>query len=317
MERVLITTKMMSNEFDFHIKELASLGLKVDIRTPAQNYLEQEILAWDFDFDVWICGDDEITAAVVNKAESRVKAIIKWGVGLDSIDVSAVGLSNIELVNFPNMLGPAVSELAVFYAGALCRKIIPVDTRVRGGEWYRPQTSLLSGAKVLIIGYGDVGRNIATRLAGFSCEIAVVDPGVNTQDGPPAIKLYSRLSEVSQKFNFLFIACPYTPKTHNSIRYANLARLIPGGYLINVSRGGICGESDLLAALDDGTINGAALDVYSTEPLCSDSPLRYADNLLLGSHNASNTFETKHKVTESVVSEVRRIKTKVLEQKSK
>ena len=292
---------MLQDSSHRDVQRLESAGLNFEIKRSAQQFAEQEILQWNFDYDIWICGDDEITAAIVAGTKSTLKHIVKWGVGLDSIDVEAAEKNGITVKNFTGFLGAAVAELAIFYAGALCRQIMAVDRGVREGIWFRPQTYRMSGEKVLVMGYGDVGKNLVARLSVFDCEVDVVEPNDVSKKALNGGSHIKSTECLSGQYKFLFVCCPLNSQTQGLINEVLIRRHLQDGYLVNVARGGICEEAAVHKMLVEGVLAGAALDVFEVEPLSSDNLFSQLSNVLLGSHNASNTIQSCAAVSEAVI----------------
>jgi D-3-phosphoglycerate dehydrogenase len=146
----------------------------------------------------------------------------------------------------------------------------------------------LGGAQLGIVGFGVIGREIAKRAKGFGMDVVAHDPFADAaQTGVPIVDL-DKLLATSR---FIVLACPLTPQTLHLINAERLALVRPDAYLVNVARGPVVVEKDLVAALKSGRLAGAALDVFEVEPLPLDSELRTLPNVVLGAHNGSNTRE--------------------------
>lgn len=255
--------------------------------------------------DGWIIGDDPATREVfeVGKA-GRLKAAVKWGVGVDNVDFKACADLGIPVTNTPGMFGQEVADIALGYIIALARQTFAVDRGVREGSWPKPSGISLAGKKCAVLGQGDIGRNVATRAMACGMTVLGYDPVVNPKDVPAGIQMRS-WPEGLDEADFLVVTCALTPSSRHIVNEASLARMKQGIRVINVARGPIIDEPSLLTALRNGHVHSAALDVFEVEPLPADSGLReLGDRCLLGSHNSSNTVDavirTSHIAVENI-----------------
>jgi D-3-phosphoglycerate dehydrogenase len=245
--------------------------------------------------------DTEAIAAAPN-----LKIIARAGVGLDNVDVPAATAANVLVVNAPTSNIVSAAELAVSLLLAVARNVVPANLALKNGQWKRSQFGgvELQGKTVGIIGMGKIGMLVAQRLAGFDMKFVAYDPYVTAApSGGPEIKMVS-LDELLAAADFVTIHIPKTPETAGLIDSAALAKMKPTAFVINAARGGVLDEAALFDALTTGTIAGAGLDVYATEP-CTDSPLFGLDNVVATPHLGASTEEAQEKagvaVAESVV----------------
>ena len=245
--------------------------------------------------------DAEAIAAAPN-----LKIIARAGVGLDNVDVPAATAAGVLVVNAPTSNIVSAAELAVSLLVAVARNVVPANLALKNGQWKRSQFGgvELQGKTVGIIGMGKIGMLVAQRLAGFDMKFVAYDPYVkNAPAGGPEIKMVS-LDELLAVSDFVTIHIPKTPETSGLIDAGALAKMKPTAFVINAARGGVLDESALFEALKAGTIAGAGLDVYATEP-CTDSPLFALDNVVATPHLGASTEEAQEKagvaVAESVV----------------
>jgi D-3-phosphoglycerate dehydrogenase len=245
--------------------------------------------------------DSEAIAAAPN-----LKIIARAGVGLDNVDVPAATAAGVLVVNAPTSNIVSAAELAVSLLLAVARNVVPANLALKNGQWKRSQFGgvELQGKTVGIIGMGKIGMLVAQRLAGFDMKFVAYDPYVKTApNGGPEIKMVS-LDELLAASDFVTIHIPKTPETQGLIDAAALAKMKSTAFVINAARGGVLDEAALFDALKSGTIAGAGLDVYATEP-CTDSPLFGLDNVVATPHLGASTEEAQEKagvaVAESVV----------------
>lgn len=262
--------------------------------TSKQHFDSDEMKIILKDSHVAIVGDDEIDKQVMQSA-ANLKAIVKWGVGLDSIDLNAAKSLGIPVRNTPAVFGNEVADWCFGYILMLARKQHEIDREVRLGNWMKVQGNTLSGKILGIIGYGDIGKHVASRAQSFGMKLVYFDPKV-TQVNSIAVAV--PLHELLAKSDFVVLAAPLTPDTHHIINEKALKIMKPTSYLINVARGQLVDEKALVEKLENHSLAGAALDVFEVEPLSKDNPLCRFSNVILGSHNASNTKEGVEKVSE-------------------
>ena len=239
-------------------------------------------------------------------ASPNLKIIARAGVGLDNVDVPAATSAGVLVVNAPTSNIVSAAELAVSLLLAVARNVVPANLALKNGQWKRSQFGgvELQGKTVGIIGMGKIGMLVAKRLAGFDMKFVAFDPYVkDAPTGGPEIKMVS-LDELLAESDFVTIHIPKTDETKGLINAAALAKMKPTAFVINAARGGVLDESALFDALKSGTIAGAGLDVYATEP-CTDSPLFSLDNVVATPHLGASTEEAQEKagvaVAESVV----------------
>jgi D-3-phosphoglycerate dehydrogenase len=245
--------------------------------------------------------DTEAIAAAPN-----LKVIARAGVGLDNVDIPAATAAGVLVVNAPTSNIVSAAELAVSLLLAVARNVVPANLALKNGQWKRSQFGgvELQDKTVGIIGMGKIGMLVAQRLAGFDMKFVAYDPYVKSAPtGGPEIKMVS-LDELLAESDFVTIHIPKTAETKGLIDSAALAKMKPTAFVINAARGGVLDEAALFDALTAGTIAGAGLDVYATEP-CTDSPLFALDNVVATPHLGASTEEAQEKagvaVAESVV----------------
>lgn len=226
----------------------------------------------------------------------ELKVISRCGVGLDSIDLPLAAQLGIKIYSTPDAPVPAVAELTLALALDVARRISNHDRTVRAGTWKKKLGRLLAGQKVGVVGYGRIGRRVASLFQAVGCEVAVCDPalalmmpGQETSTGIPA-PLNLTLPELLTWCDGLTLHCPSQPDGPLLGR-AELALLQQGAWIINAARGGLIDEDALAVALAEGRLSGAALDVFSHEPYRG--PLTGLDNIILTPHIGSYARETR------------------------
>lgn len=286
---ILVTCRQMQVELPHHRQRIEELGYQVlapDLNG-RQQFSAAELLEYGDRLVGIIAGDDELDRMFFD-GTPRLKTVIRWGIGMDSVDHEAAREHGVSVRNTPGVFGQEVADSAFGYILNLVRGYIAVDAAVRRGEWPKVEGVTLAGAQLGVIGFGAIGREIAKRATGFDMKVVAHDPFVDaTETDLPLVELETLL----RTSRFIVLACPLTPQTLRLINAERLGMLSPDAYLVNVARGPVVVEQDLVDALKGGRLAGAALDVFEVEPLPMDSELRNLPNVVLGAHNGSNTRE--------------------------
>ena len=239
-------------------------------------------------------------------AATALRVVARAGVGLDNVDVRAATQHGVMVVNAPTSNIVSAAELAVALLLAAARHVSPAHAALRRGEWQRSRfTGIELFEKTLgIVGLGRIGVLVAQRLAAFGMRVIAYDPYVQAgraaQTGVRLVDLPTLLAEA----DFVSVHLPRTPETVGLIGAAELAGAKPGMVLINAARGGIVDEAALYAALKEGRLAAAGLDVFETEP-CTDSPLLELDNVVATPHLGASTHEAQEKAGLAVARSVR------------
>lgn len=222
----------------------------------------------------------------------RLKAICNFGVGYDAIDLDVARQRGIAISNTPEVLDDCVADLAMGLILDSARRIAQGDRFVRAGLWGTQNFPLgrrVSGKRLGIVGLGRIGKAVAKRACGFDLELAYH----NRKPDPSSPHRYEAdLLELARWADFLLLTCVGGPSTHHLIDAAVLEALGADGTLINVARGSVVDEAALVAALQAGTLGGAALDVYEDEPRVP-AALWTMPNVVLLPHIGSATEETR------------------------
>lgn len=251
-----------------------------------------------------------VTAGMMAVA-GQLKAIGRAGVGVDNVDILAATERGIAVFNAPGGNTIAAAELTMALLISVARKIPAAEASLRSGSWDR---ALFKGVelrgKVLgLIGAGRIGGEVAIRCQAFGMGVVVYDPYLTEERaGELGVRLVG-LDEVLEQADFISIHVPLTDETRGICGADALRRMKPTAFVVNASRGGVVDEAALAAALHGGEIAGAGLDVYESEPLADDSPLRSAPNLVLTPHLGASTNEAQVGVATEVAEKIRNLLT--------
>jgi len=199
------------------------------------------------------------------------------------------------VTNTPGMFGNEVAEQALGYLFALARGIVDVDREVRAGGWPKPVGRSIGSLSATVLGLGDIGRTLATKLGALGVTVTGSDPSPEAAEWAAANGIATgNAAELATDVDVLIVTAPLNAATRGLVDDHFIANMRPGSWLINVGRGPIVVGSAVADAIESGHLAGAALDVFEVEPL-QDERLRALPNLILGSHNASNTAEACHR----------------------
>ncbi|MFQ5958427.1 MAG: 2-hydroxyacid dehydrogenase [Alphaproteobacteria bacterium] len=284
--------------------DLAYLGTIADVVT-AEARDEQTLARHAVDADLIVTSFFPTISATVIEAARNLKAIVKYGVGVDNIDVETATRRGVMVVNCPEYGADTVADHAFALLICLARKIIQIDRATKETSWVWPAPEFcgvdLSGKTLGLVGFGNIGRAMSRRAAGFGMEQIAYDPYVK----PDSITEYAAplvdFEELLGRSDFISIHCVLTPETRGLIGEAELKKMKDEAYLVDVSRGAIIDEAALVRALEEGWIAGAGMDVFPQEPLPPDYPLLGMDNVILTSHLAWYTREADERLAKECV----------------
>jgi glyoxylate reductase len=295
MDRKVYITRPIAEEAIALVQAVAEIALWPEPEAPPPyDVLRREVR----DAEGLLCLlTDRIDADLIGAAE-RLRVISNMAVGYDNIAVAAATARGIMVCNTPGVLTQTTADLAWALIMAAARRIAEAERHLRAGKWrsWSPQLMLgqdVHGATLGIIGFGRIGQAVARRAGGFGMRILYAD----TEPRPEAEQALgaerAELAELLRQSDFVTIHTPLTPETRHLIGPAELALMKPTAVLVNTARGPVVEESALAAALRQGRIFAAGLDVFETEPLPMDSPLLGLDNVVLLPHIGSASVATR------------------------
>ena len=290
MKTVLVSAPYMLPHMDRFGPILQALGFELIIPEVNERLSEGEILPYAGQFDGTICGDDRYTSRVIEACLPRLKAISKWGTGIDSIDQEACKKYGIMLGNTTNAFTVPVAESVIGYMLNFARLLPWLDDEMRKGVWNKSIARTLSECTLGVIGVGNVGKAVLRRARAFGMkllgnDIVEVAPDFLVEFG---VEMTS-LDDLMHRADFISINCTLTPTSFHMINEQTLSLCKPEAVIINTARGPIINEANLVKALQEQKISGAALDVFEMEPLPADSPLLKLNNVLLAPHNSNSS----------------------------
>ncbi len=257
------------------------------------------------DYDALVVRSQVQVDAELIAAGSRLVVIGRAGVGVDNVDLDAATRAGIVVVNAPtgNTIAAAEHTLALLYA--LARRVAAADASVRRGEWKRSQFTgvELRGKTLGIVGLGKIGQAIAKRARAMEMTVLAVDPFVSAEQAALHGVELVEFDELLPRADAITLHVPLSRSTRGLIGGDELARMKPGAFVLNVARGGVVDEAALAAALHEGRIGGAGIDVFEQEPPVG-SPLLDAPNTVLTPHLGASTAEAQVLVAEEVAAQI-------------
>ncbi len=290
--KVLVTCPPMLKAIDELRYLFEEKGIELITPDVVQVLTEEELIEILPGVDAWIIGDDPATERVFTAGKNgKLRAAVKWGVGVDNVDFAACEKLGIPIQNTPRMFGNEVADMAMAYFTGLARDSYRVDREVRKGNWIKPPGMSTTEKTVALIGLGDIGLATARRLKGFDVKINAYDPFTSLNAENAGVDQILEFPEGLGEADFVIITCALTPSSHHLINEKSIELMKDGVKIINVSRGGLIDEPALIAALKSGKVSAAGLDVFEVEPLPKDSELRQFEYCIFGTHNGSNTKE--------------------------
>ncbi|MEM7672813.1 MAG: phosphoglycerate dehydrogenase [Verrucomicrobiota bacterium] len=289
--KILLTTTSFQDTPGPHHELLASKGYEiVRARGPLP---ETKMLGLVGNVDALLCGDDEITEAVMKKSLPRLKVISKYGIGLDRIDLENATTLKIPVTYTPGVNHTSVAEHTFGLMLACSRKIVIEANYVAQGNWKRITGSELFEKTIGLIGFGRIAKEVALRAKAFGMRVIVYNRSwENEYSERFGVERVSEFEALFGASDVISIHIPATPETKALINQETLKMLKPGAIIVNTSRGEIVDKYSIRAALDAGTLAAYASDVLDQEPPPKDHPLLGSPNCILTPHIGSRTQES-------------------------
>jgi D-3-phosphoglycerate dehydrogenase / 2-oxoglutarate reductase len=241
---------------------------------------------------------------------TRCKAIGRFGLGVDNIDVPAAAARGIVVTYVPDYCMQEVSDHAMALLLALARKVPFSNKLVQAGRWEMPAVAplrRLEGQVLGLIGFGNIPRAVAPKAKAFGLKVVAYDPYASKEVFTAAGVESVSFDDLLARSDFISVHAPLMPATRGLVNAAAFARMKKGALIVNTARGPLIDEPALIAALDSGRLGGAALDVVTTEPLAKDSPLLGRDNVILTPHMAFYSVEALEELQTKCASDVARV----------
>jgi D-3-phosphoglycerate dehydrogenase len=299
--KILISAPYFLPVVEDYRSQLEAQGCELVIAGVRERLSEAELLTLVPTIHGAICGDDQFSERVL-QAAGHLKVISKWGTGIDSIDTDSAARLGILVCNTPDAFTDCVADSTLGYILNFARQLFRMDHDIRSGKWIKRDAVTLRECTLGVIGVGNIGKAVIRRAVAFGMTVVGYDPVAVPQSflDETGLKAVSLL-ELLKSSDFVTLHCDLNPSSYHLIDRPQLELMKLTAYLINTSRGPVVSEAALVDALRSGQIAGAALDVFETEPLPADSPLRQLNTCLLAPHNSNSGLAAKKRVHESTI----------------
>jgi D-3-phosphoglycerate dehydrogenase len=290
VKKIAVTAPYLQIEWDEYKEHLA--GFDVIVPKVVERFEEDEmikILAQGI--EGIICGDDRITKKVVDSAPA-LKLIVKWGTGIDSIDKAYAESKGIKVLNTPNAFTIPVSESTIGLMLSILRKIDENNRLMHNGHWFKPRGYTLNELTIGIIGYGNIGSEVARKLSVFCDNVLWHDIKSDEELRKLNRTFYGKrvdLKTLLALSDVITVHCDLNKTTHHLVNSSLIKGMKDGVIIINTARGPIVKEDDLIESIVSRKVSYVGLDVYEKEPLPAGSLLRKMDNCILLSHNTNSS----------------------------
>lgn len=277
-------------------KLLEENGFEIIENQYQRPYTHEELLEIVDDLDAVITGMDEWDEELFKKGR-KLKSIIKFGIGVDNIDIVKAKEYGIKVSNAPASTN-AVAELVIGYMVDLKRNIVQGNNICKAGAWDRIAGSEIMGKNIGLIGYGKIPKLISKKLQGFDANVFAFDKYPDYETAKKYNVQMTSFEDILGKCDILSLHLPKIEETNHIINSNTISKMKDGAFFINTSRGALVDENALYEALVSGKLAGAACDVFEIEPAIPDNKLFTLDNFICTPHWGSDTIETIQMVGE-------------------
>ena len=294
MARILVVEPVAQSAVDAFV---AAHDTEVQLGMPRAELLH--VLGQGEGWDALVVrSQTRVDAELLEAAAPRLSVVGVASVGIDRIDVEAATHAGVMVVNAPTGNTIAAAEHTIALMLALLRHIPDASASIGRGEWERARFTgrELRGKTLGVIGLGKIGRAVTRRALGFEMRVICHDPYLTEDQAIEAGAKLVGLVELLHRSDVITVHTPLTAQTRGLLSSPQLEAMKPGAIVVNAARGGIVDEAALAAAVMSGHLAGAAVDVYSAEPMTPDNPLRHAPNVLLTPHLGASTSEAQDRV---------------------
>jgi len=299
--KIMVSAPYFQKAYDRFAERMKALGIDADLPEVNERLAESDLLPIIGEYHGVICGDDEFTERVLQRA-SKLKVISKWGTGIDSIDTAAAGRLGIAVRNTPDAFSGPVADTVFSFILAFSRGLHRQDSDIRRGIWSKRPCFALRNLTLGIVGVGNCGKAVARRAGGFGLRVLGNDIVEIDREFVSGTKItMTTLEELLGASDFISMNCDLNPTSYHLMNNTTFGMVKQGAYYITTCRGPVTDEVALVKALRSGRLAGAGLDVFEKEPLPDDSPLRTFDNVLLTPHNANSDPAAADRIHEATL----------------
>lgn len=294
-KKVLVTATNYSTYCAAAKALLEENGVEVIENPYGRPMTREELLAAVGDIDGVVVGVDTWNEEIFAHAP-KLRAMARFGVGVDNIDLPAAKTHGIQVTNAKGMNSNPVAELTVGLILSTLRNVPAFNASIREGKWDRFMGRDLAGMTVGLLGFGDIAQRVAKKLSGFDVSICAYDLYPNLEKAKALRVEMVSMEEVLRRADVVCMHLPSLPSTHYIMDAETFGMMKDGSYFINTARGALVDETALAQALRSGKLTAAAIDVFDQEPVRRDNPLFALPNLFATPHTAAETYDTYHNV---------------------
>lgn len=300
--KVLVSAPYLQSSIGRFKNILVNNNIEIILVSVKEHLSENELLPIIENIDGIICGDDYFTEEVIKRAK-KLRVISKWGTGIDTIDQDACKKYGIKLYNTPNAFTEPVSDTVLGFILCYARNIILSDQEIKKGKWNKIPGFALHEKILGIIGVGNIGKAVVKKAKNFGIKIL----GNDIKQIPEEFISETGIIMVEKgtlykNSDIISINCDLNETSYHLINMNSFKLMRKRPFIINTARGSIINEKDLIPALENGLIAGAALDVFENEPIEKNNPLLKFKNVILSPHNSNSSMIAWEKVHKTTIS---------------
>lgn len=299
MAKVLVTLSELFYRAAPRLKEKIEEPGAECLFLDSENVRREALITHVKDVDIYVLGVEKADRELIDAA-GKLRYIIKFGAGVDNIDVAYARQKGISVTNAPGQNASSVADLAFGLLLAGARSIPRTNDDVKNGIWKISMGYELDGKTLGLIGFGEIGKKIARRASGFNMNIMAYGTYKDYKSAKQLNVRFAELDDLLAKSDFVCISTSLRPETFHLVNEERLAKMKNTAFLINIARGEVIDENALIQALEQNKIRGAALDVFETEP--PSARVTSLPNVICTSHIGGATFESIRRI-EKITSE--------------
>lgn len=302
MTKVLMTcSENFYNAYPKIDREIESLGVQFEKILSEEPIPSQELVNYVKDVDIYLVAVEKVGKYVIDSAP-KLKYILKHGVGVDNIDIEYAKKKGILVTNAPGQNCDSVADMTMALLLSAARCVVKGDSIVKRNEWELLIGHELQNKVLGIMGLGSIGKEVAKRALGFKMKLLAYDVFQNLDFANANGIQFVTKEKIFNNSDFIVICMQLNPETKHIINREAFKMMKPTVYLINTSRGPIVDEEDLMCALNNDIISGAAIDVYESEP--PNKALVKSKNIITTPHIAGSTYESAERLSKIAVSNI-------------
>ena len=299
--KILVSWRKIIPALKDYKKILTKKKIQIELKKTKQNLKESELLKIVHKYEGIICGDDEITKKVIDKAK-KLRVVSKWGSGIDSINTEYAKKKKIKVYNSPGVFSDSVAQTALGMMLLISRKIFENHSEVIKGRWPKPTGFSLKNKYLGVIGLGKMGQSLINTCKGLEMKVLGNDrKKINKRNLKKLkIKIMSK-NKLLRKADVVVLCVDLNKTSYRLINFKEFNIIKKNAILINVCRGPVIYEKALVDALKKRKLFGAGIDVFEKEPVKLKNKLLKLKNCIFTSHNAFNTIEAVKQTNKNTI----------------